>query len=165
MKDAQGNIVSIYSPRNDFSVDIYRDANGFPGFGASGCMVDDIEEYCDQQNGSWGGIAAALAIANAVGDALNFAASDFKGFLYDYDTNLCFADGRCYAPSLGRFLNIGDLRSMTKDVGNSAITNPFAFCNNDTINNRIETGTVKPFVETQLDVNYVTNWYKYYKQH
>ena len=165
VKDAQGNTVSIYSPRNDFSVDINRDANGFPGFGASGCMVDDIAEYCQRQNGSWGGIAALLATSLAIDDTLNFAASDYKGFLYDHDTNLCFADGRYYAPSLGRFLNIGDLRSMTKDVGNSAITNPFAFCNNDTINNRIETGTVKPFVETQLDVNYVTNWYKYYKQH
>ena len=165
VKDAQGNTVSIYSPRNDFSLDINREANGFPGFGATGCMIDCIDEYCHRQNGRWAGIATALGIAFAMGDVQRFNASDYKGFLYDYDTNLCFADGRYYSPSLGRFLNIGDLRDMTKDIGNSAIANPFAFCNNDTINNCVEKGTVKPFVETQLDVNYVTNWYKYFKQH
>lgn len=165
VKDAQGNTVSIYSPRNDFSLDINREANGFPGFGATGCLIDCIDEYCHRQNGRWAGIATALGIVFAMGDVQKFNVSDYKGFIYDYDTNLCYADGRYYSPSLGRFLNIGDLRSMTKDIGNSSMTNPFAFCNNDTINNRIETGTVKPFVETQLDVNYVTNWYKYFKQH
>ena len=166
IKDAQGNTVSIYSPRNDFSLDISRNENGFPGFSSTGYMLECMEEYCHRQSGRWAGLATALAIALATEDTKRMTQSDFKGYLYDYETNICYADGRYYSLSLGRYLNIGDLRDLTNDIGNSAITNPFAFCRNDTINNYIEQGTTtKQFVETQLDANYVTNWYKYFKQH
>ena len=167
IKDGTGNIVSIYTPRNDFSLDLFRDNNGvYSGFGASGVMIEDMHTYIENHNNGYFDLLTAIATVMAQADVMRIAPTEFKGFMVDSDTGICYRAGRYYSTSLGRYINYGDLRNMQKDTSQLLNSNVFAFCSNDTMNNSVAADfAVKPFVEKAYDVNIANNWYKYFKQH
>lgn len=138
VKDAQGNVRSIYSLENDYTIDLNYDAFGNISLGISGAPIDNIQNSITNANGEFAQVIAAIlgGIAIAAIISITFTSSPYayRGYVYDIETGLYYCQSRYYSPSWGRFITADDPSILEMTVGDVRSANLFAYCNNDPIN-------------------------------
>lgn len=139
IKDAQGNVRSIYSMENDYTINMNYDAFGNYSLGLSGDAIDEMQNSIVNANGELNQIVAGIVvgIAMTVMVCITFTAAphSYRGYIYDIETGLYYCKSRYYSPSWGRFINADEISILEMTVGEVHGANIFAYCNNDPINN------------------------------
>lgn len=144
IKDAQGNVRSIYSMENDYTINMNYDAFGNYSLGLSGNAIDEMQNSIINANGELNQIVAGIVvgIAMTVMVCITFTAAphSYRGYIYDIETGLYYCQSRYYSPSWGRFINADDVTILEMTVGEVHGANIFAYCNNDPVNYIDSTG-------------------------
>ena len=58
----------------------------------------------------------------------------YHGYLYDFETGICFNKGKCYSPDWGRNINPEDYEKLLERPENPLEANLYLFCNNNPLN-------------------------------
>ncbi|MPM62377.1 hypothetical protein SDC9_109248 [bioreactor metagenome] len=64
----------------------------------------------------------------------------YRGYYYDTETGLYYLQSRYYNPEWGRFLNADDMQTLTLSQDDILVTNLFAYCVNNPVNNSDPSG-------------------------
>lgn len=138
IKDAQGNIRSIYSMENDYTINMNYDAFGNYSLDLSGDAIDEMQNSIINANGELNQTLAKIVvgIAMTVMVCITFTAAphSYRGYIYDIETGLYYCQSRYYSPSWGRFINADEASILEMTVGEVHGANIFAYCNNDPVN-------------------------------
>ena len=84
----------------------------------------------------WGKVLSVTGTNSALGNLNPFR---YRGYYYDTDTSLYYLQSRYYDPETGRFLNSDDVNFIGTTESEISY-NPFAYCENDPVNNVDPTG-------------------------
>ena len=94
---------------------------------------DAIGEY---EYDEWGNILRAIGTSKSNQAVLNANPLRYRGYYYDTETGYYYLQSRYYDPTICRFINadIPEIANISKDI--PVGTNSFAYCNNNSVNNR-----------------------------
>ena len=138
IKDAQGNIRSIYSMECDYTINMNYDAFGNYSLDLSGNAIEEMQNSIINANGELGQtiarILAEVAMTSMVCIAFTAAPYSYRGYIYDIETGLYYCQSRYYSPSWGRFINADETTLLEMTIGNIHGANLFSYCNNDPVN-------------------------------
>ena len=84
----------------------------------------------------WGKVLSITGSDIAIGNLNPFR---YRGYYYDAETGLYYLQSRYYDPEVGRFINCDDVNYI--GITESEISyNPFAYCENEPVNNKDSNG-------------------------
>lgn len=114
VKNAQGDIVGITDPSGKMKVSYTYDP-----WGRLISVESDLDQY-----------ERDIATLNPL---------RYRGYYYDTDTGLYYLQSRYYDPETGRFINADNVNYIGVS-GTKVGYNPFAYCENDPVNNSDPSG-------------------------
>lgn len=89
----------------------------------------------------WGNCTVITSSGTSLNDVANVNPLRYRGYVYDNDTGLYYLQSRYYDPEVGRFINCDDVNYI--GVTESELSyNPFAYCENDPVNDSDPNGTL-----------------------
>lgn len=138
IKDAQGNVRSIYSMEYDYAINMNYDAFGNYSLNMSGTAIDEMQDSIINANGELGQTIARIltevAMVSMVCITFTAAPHSYRGYIYDIESGLYYCQSRYYSPSWGRFINADEAAILEMTIGNVHGANLFTYCNNDPVN-------------------------------
>lgn len=105
-------------------------------------VFPDGEEMFTYSYDSWGNVTTTYS-ENWSQDVIQFlivyvmaalCPIAYHGYLYDYDTGMCFNKGRLYSPDWGRNINPEYYEKLLEKSENPLEANLYLFCNNNPLN-------------------------------
>lgn len=159
-KDAQGNILSMYDPLEDYEMVYKYDAYGQM---LSLTIPKEEEKIANMPTGTFlqqlaKGLASAglIAVYSVFKEVNPFT---YRGYMYDGESGLYYNQSRYYSPEWGRFINADDPLLTDTSTGTTNANNLFSYCENDPINKidpwgtfSINRGTLATILDVFLDI-------------
>lgn len=145
IRDAQGNIVSMYNYLEDLTINLSYDAYGNISFNFSNPAYNTAMKAAKEQGGLAGIIASiTVAFMYALYSAtlIQISNTTYRGYLYDSESGFYYNQSRYYNPTYGRFINADSAEYVDTNTGTIFASNMYAYGENDPINRIDPTGNV-----------------------
>lgn len=142
IKDAQGNIISMFDPlNNDYTVEYYYNAYGSTKIyiPAEENKVNNMPTGTFLEQLAKGLAVAGLRALYSLYKEIN--PFMYRGYFYDGETGLYYNQSRYYSGEWGRFINADDPMITDTGTGTPNANNVFIYCENDCVNNIDPDGT------------------------
>ena len=79
-------------------------------------------------------------VISAVGSLANINPLRYRGYVYDWETGLCYVSSRYYDPEIGRWINADTTDVLSLPYYHLGQYNLFSYCNNNPVNDRDDDG-------------------------